>query len=267
MKLFFRKYGSGLPLIILHGLYGSSDNWISLAKSISDRFTIYLPDQRNHGQSPHSEVHDYKSMKEDLYELTRDLGLDRFFLAGHSMGGKTAMAFAMSWPEKLYGLLIGDISPFSSEGKDSAAYSVHSEILDSILSVDLEGKKSREEIEAILLHKISSPVVRGFIMKNLRRLPGDSFVWKLNVPVIKLNLGEMIGGIKPGKTDYREVSGFPVLFLKGENSDYISERDYAEIRTLFPGAEFVIIPGAGHWIHSDNPAAVRKSFLELTGGS
>ncbi|MBN2666572.1 MAG: alpha/beta fold hydrolase, partial [Bacteroidales bacterium] len=259
MKLFFRKYGSGLPLIILHGLYGSSDNWVSLAKSISDRFTVYLPDQRNHGQSPHSEVHDYKSMKEDLYELTVDLGLDRFFLAGHSMGGKTAMAFAMSWPEKLYGLLIGDISPVSSEVKDSAAYSVHSEILDSILSVDLEGKKSRDEIEAILSQKISSPVIRGFIMKNLRRLPGDSFAWKLNAPLLKRNLREIIGGIKPGKSDYGEVSGFPVLFLKGENSDYISESDYAEIRTLFPGAEFVTIPGAGHWIHSDNPGAVRKS--------
>ncbi|MFZ2340105.1 MAG: alpha/beta fold hydrolase [Bacteroidales bacterium] len=267
MKLFFRKYGSGPPLIILHGLYGSSDNWVTLAKSISDRFTVYLPDQRNHGQSPHSEVHDYKSMKEDLYELTLDLGLEKFFLAGHSMGGRTAMAFAMSWPEKLYGLLVGDISPVSSGEKYSAAYSFQSEILDSILSVDLEGLKSRKDIEAILSQKIISPGVRGFIMKNLRRLQEDSFVWKLNAPVLKRNLGEIIRGIKPGKSDYREISGFPVLFLKGENSDYISEIDYPEIRTLFPGAEFITIPGAGHWIHSDNPEAVRKSFLELTGGN
>lgn len=267
MKLFFRKYGSGPPLVILHGLYGSSDNWVSLAKSISDRFTVYLPDQRNHGQSPHSDVHDFKSMKEDLYELTEDLGLKRFFLAGHSMGGKTAIAFAMSWPEKLYGLIVVDISPVSSEEKDSAAFSVHSEILDSILSVDLEGKTSREDIEAVLSQKISSPGVRGFIMKNLKRLPENSFAWKLNVPVLKKNLGEIIRGIKPGKSDFREVSGFPVLFLKGENSDYISERDYAEIRKMFPGAEFVIIPGAGHWIHSDNPEAVIKAFLQLAGDS
>jgi pimeloyl-ACP methyl ester carboxylesterase len=164
MKLFFRKYGSGPPLIILHGLYGSSDNWVSLAKSISDRFTVYLPDQRNHGQSPHNEIHDYKSMKEDLYELTQDLGLEKFFLAGHSMGGRTAMAFAMSWPEKLYGLVVGDIAPVSSDKKYSAAFSSQSEILDAILSVDLEGKKSREEIEIILSQKISSPGVRGFIM-------------------------------------------------------------------------------------------------------
>jgi len=267
MKLFFRKYGSGPPLIILHGLYGSSDNWVSLAKSISDRFTVYLPDQRNHGQSPHNDVHDYRSMKEDLYELTQDLGLEKFFLAGHSMGGRTAMAFALSWPEKLYGLIVGDIPPVSTNEKYSAAYSAHSEILDSILSVDLKGKKSREEIEAILSQKISSPGVRGFIMKNLRRLPEDSFAWKLNVPVLKLSLGEIIRGIKLGKSDYREVSGFPVLFLKGENSDYIAESDYSGIRTLFPGAEFVTIPGAGHWIHSDNPEAVRKSFLELTGNN
>lgn len=82
MKLFFRKYGSGPPLIILHGLYGSSDNWVSFAKSISDRFTVYLPDQRNHGQSPHSDIHDYTSMKEDLFDMAEELRLDRFFLAG-----------------------------------------------------------------------------------------------------------------------------------------------------------------------------------------
>ena len=267
MKLFFRKYGSGPPLIILHGLYGSSDNWVSLAKSISDIFTVYIPDQRNHGQSPHSAVHDYKSMKEDLYELAHDLGLEKFFLAGHSMGGRTAMAFAMSWPEKLYGLLVGDISPVSSGEKYLAAYRFHSEIIDSILSVDLKGKRSREEIEASLSQKITSPGVRGFIMKNLRRLQEDSFAWKLNAPVLKQYLGEIISGIKPGKSDYREISGFPVLFLKGENSDYITEGDDTDLRTLFPGVEFVIIPGAGHWIHSDNPEAVKRSFLELSGNS
>src|SRR5512133_2376601 len=112
MKLFCRKYGNGPPLIILHGLFGSSDNWVTIAKNLSDSFTVYLPDQRNHGQSPHSDVHDYDSMRDDLFELVNDLSLKKFFLAGHSMGGKTAISFALKWPEMLNGLLIADISPF-----------------------------------------------------------------------------------------------------------------------------------------------------------
>ena len=111
MKLFFRKYGNGPPLVILHGLYGSSDNWVTIAKILSDSFTVYLPDQRNHGQSPHSDIHDYDSMRDDLLEFVRDQSINKFFLAGHSMGGKTAIAFALKWPEMLNGLLIADISP------------------------------------------------------------------------------------------------------------------------------------------------------------
>ena len=263
MKLFFRKYGSGPPLIILHGLYGSSDNWVSFAKSISDGFTVYLPDQRNHGQSPHSDVHDYTSMKEDLFEMAEELGLDRFFLAGHSMGGRTAMAFALSWPERLCGLVIIDITPLSSDEKYTEAYLAHSRILDSMLSLKLEELKSRDEIDAMLSQTIDSESTRGFIMKNLRRLPGDKFAWKLNVPVLKDKLKEITRGIEPGKSDFREVSGFPVIILKGEDSAYISPEDYPAIMKLFPEAEFEIIPGSGHWIHADNPEALRKSFLRL----
>lgn len=263
MKLFFRKYGDGPPLIILHGLYGSSDNWVSLAKSISDRFTVYLPDQRNHGQSPHSDVHDYESMKADLYELVEELGPGRFFLAGHSMGGRTAMAFAINWPEKLYGLAIGDVTPRSSDEKFFEAYSAHTKILDSVLSVDLEQLKSRNEIEAVLAQTIDSENIRGFIMKNLRRNSDETFAWKLNVPVLRRNLKEIIRGLEPRNFENAELRGFPVIFLKGENSDYISEEDFSDIRRLFPGAEFDVIPGAGHWIHADNPEAVRNSFLRL----
>ena len=92
MKLFYRKYGNGPPLIILHGLFGSSDNWVTIAKMLSESFTVYLPDQRNHGQSAHSEIHDYFSMRDDLYRTGKNLKLKKFFLAGHSMGGKTAIA-------------------------------------------------------------------------------------------------------------------------------------------------------------------------------
>ena len=115
MKLFYRKFGKGPPLIILHGLYGSSDNWVTIARSLSECYTVYLPDQRNHGQSPHTNIHDYDSMRDDLFELTSDLKFKKIFLAGHSMGGKTAISFAVKWPEMINGLLIADISPFINE--------------------------------------------------------------------------------------------------------------------------------------------------------
>ena len=263
MKLFYRKYGSGLPLIILHGLYGSSDNWVSIAKSISDRFTVFLPDQRNHGHSPHSPVHDYDSMTEDLFELVNDLKLKKFFLAGHSMGGKTAVNFALIWPERLYGLLVADISPMVADGSNTIAYNQHSEILDSILSVDLSGIRSREEVELLLKTRIQSETTRGFIMKNLKRESDNSFSWKLNASALMENLPGIMEGIEPFDLEIREISGFPVFFLKGEYSEYLPVSDFIHIRKIFPAAEFIIIPRSGHWVHSDNPEEVKKCLLKF----
>jgi pimeloyl-ACP methyl ester carboxylesterase len=263
MKLFYRKYGSGPPLIILHGLYGSSDNWISIAKSISDRFTVFLPDQRNHGLSPHSDIHDYDSMKEDLYELVMDLGLNRFFLAGHSMGGKTAVSFALDWAEKLYGMVIADISPFAEKIRFQEEFNHNFQILNSLLNLKLSGVTSRSDIESQLITMTGSEKVRGLMMKNLRREPDNSFSLKINASSLLRNLDRIHDPVITGTTDKKEITGFPVLFLKGENSDYIPESDFASISQVFPAAEFIVIPGAGHWIHSDNPEAVRQCFLKL----
>jgi len=263
MKLFYRKYGSGPPIIILHGLYGSSDNWVSIAKSISGKFTVFLPDQRNHGRSPHSPVHDYNSMTEDLFELAKDLKLQKFFLAGHSMGGKTAVNFAITWPEKLYGLLVADISPMVRQGSSSIEYNRHSEILDSILSQNLSGIKSRDEVESFLKTTIQSEATIGLIMKNLKRESDNLFSWKLNASALRENLHRIMEGIDPGDMELREISGFPVIFLKGEYSEYLPKKDFIQIRKIFPAAEFIIIPGSGHWVHSDNPEDVKKSLLRF----
>ena len=263
MKLFCRKYGSGPPLIILHGLYGSSDNWVSVAKSLSSRFTVYLPDQRNHGQSPHNPVHDYDSMKNDLYDLAGELKLQKFFLAGHSMGGKTAVNFALTWPDKLYGLLVADISPFVSEYGNPVSYAHHKNILDSILSIDFKSARTREVVEKLLSRTIDSDITRGFILKNLKRESDNSFSWKLNASALLENLGRIMEGIEPGDNYSEELSGFPVFFLKGEYSDYLPESDFPKIRRIFPAADFIIIPGSGHWIHADNPEAVRECLLRF----
>jgi len=263
MKLFYRKYGEGPPLVILHGLYGSSDNWVTLAKKLGDSFTVYLPDQRNHGQSPHSEIHDYDSMRDDLHEMVNDLAFKKFFLAGHSMGGKTAISFALKWPEMLNGLLIADISPFTYETDGHSAYNQHSGILNAILSIDLNKISNRNEAEKLLSEKIPSEKERGLILKNLQRTNEDRFVWKLNAQSLLKNLDNIMSGIKRQKDFNQQITGFPVIFLKGGNSDYIPECDFRDIRHVFPASDIIEIPGAGHWIQVDKPDEVVKNIKKL----
>jgi esterase len=266
MKLFYRKYGNGPPLMILHGLYGSSDNWVSIARNISKSFTVYLPDLRNHGQSPHSDHHDYESLSKDIYEFAEDLHLDKFFLAGHSMGGKAAIKFAMSWPEKVAGLVIIDISPFPASDPDRSFYKQHKKILDIILSTDVSHISTRSEAETLLAAKIDSEEIRGFILKNLQRTSDNSFIWKLDAHSLLKNLNNIMDGIQRPTVETFPVTGFPVIFLKGEDSDYIPESDFSDIKRIFPAAEIIIIKDAGHWIHTDRPDEIEKSMLSLLNG-
>jgi esterase len=263
MKLFYRKYGEGPPLIILHGLYGSSDNWVTIAKSLGNSFTVYLPDQRNHGQSPHNNIHDYDSMRDDLFELAGDLKLKKFFLAGHSMGGKTAISFALKWPEMIYGLLIADISPFVNETTIHSAYNQHLTILKALLAMDLSRISTRAEAEAILLEKIPEAKLRGFILKNLQRTTGNNFTLKINASSLLNNLDKIMEGIDRRVLVSHQITGFPVIFLKGENSDYLPSGDFRDIQKVFPAAEFINVANAGHWIHSDRPEEVAKNLKKL----
>jgi esterase len=263
MKLFYKRFGNGPPLIILHGLYGSSDNWVTIARNISDSFTVYLPDQRNHGQSQHSDLHDYNSMRDDLFELVTDLRLRKFFLAGHSMGGKTAMAFALKWPELINGLVVMDISPFTNENTKLTVLNQHITILKTILSVDLKSVKSRSEAEKLLRAKISSEKVRGLILKNLQRNTGDTFSWRLNAASLLANLDKIMAAIDIEEAYPHPVTGFPVIFLKGSCSNYLSATDIAKIRKIFPSSEFIVIHGAGHWIHAEKPDEVIQNLRRL----
>ena len=266
MKLFHRKYGDGPPLIILHGLFGSSDNWSTIAKHLSDTFMVILPDQRNHGKSPHSDIHDYDSMRDDLHELIESLGINKFFLAGHSMGGKTAIAYALKWPEMLNGLLVADISPFKGGSGNRAEYTKHSNILKSMLSLDLSQISSREEAEKALTSSGLAPNLTGFILKNLHRTSEKHFDWKINAPALLKNLDRIMEPIDRQNAYNYQVTGFPVIFLKGDGSDYLPDEDFADIRKIFPAAEFVEIENAGHWIHADNPGEVIANMRKMLNG-
>jgi len=263
MKIFFRRYGEGPPFVILHGLYGSSDNWVSIAKKISGRFTVFLPDLRNHGNSPHSDIHDYESMSSDLLEFAADQGLKSFFLAGHSMGGKTAVRFALKNPETINGLIVGDISPFRTKTGNDGSFEQHLEILKILTETDISKARSRAEIEDQFEGTIISGRTMGLILKNIKRNDDGSFSWKINNKALLVNIERILDSVIYPSEHFDPVTGFPVIFLSGENSDYLPSSDYQNILKFFPAAEFRIIKNAGHWLHVDNPEEVTEVLLSL----
>lgn len=268
MKLFFRKFGEGAPIIILHGLYGSSDNWVTIGRALSEHFEVWLVDQRNHGKSPHSLEHSYQDMQEDLREFMDDQQIGKAILIGHSMGGKTVMQFAIENPDRVSHLIVLDIAPksylFSLDIESDTLN--HKKIMESMLSVDFKGIEQRHELDDLLSKKIRSQRIRQFILKNVKRGDDKSFGWRLNIEALYSNLNEILDGVAiTGQGLGEEITGFSVLFVKGGNSDYISIEDKERIQDLFPYAEFETINNAGHWLHAEQPEEllkVLKGFID-----
>ena len=264
MELFFRKYGeAGPPLVIVHGLYGSSDNWVSIARELSGRFEVYMVDQRNHGQSPHSAVHDYPSMRGDLREFMDLHSINRAILVGHSMGGKTVMSFAEAWPERVQALVSVDIAPKSYRNLALASRTAanHSNMIDAMIKLDLSKIRSREEADRALALSIGSERIRSFLLKNLRRERRGAFSWRINLEAISGNLEAIFEGMDRESIAARGgITGFPALFISGGASEYIRVADHQAIRDIFPAAEIVTIPGAGHWVHVEQPALLVKNL-------
>jgi pimeloyl-ACP methyl ester carboxylesterase len=262
MKLFFQKIGQEPSLIILHGLYGSSDNWITVARRLASRYTIYLVDLRNHGRSPHHPDHTYPLMATDIEELMASESIDKAYILGHSMGGKTAMLFAALHPERVSGLIIVDIAPggYTNLSQYSPQVIAHLNIVNTMLSVDFSKLTSRAKIENDLAKTITDTDIRRFIMKNVQRNANNSFGWKLNIDAIHRALPGIMGPIPLEKImGGQALKGFPILFIKGEYSDYITPDQIPMIRQYFPEAEIKTIPSAGHWVHAEQP----KQFIKV----
>jgi pimeloyl-ACP methyl ester carboxylesterase len=262
MELFYRKMGSGPPLIIIHGLYGSSDNWLRIGKALADSYTVYLVDQRNHGQSPHTDIHDYPSMRDDLLEFMDRHAIPKAILVGHSMGGKTAVFLSESHPEKIEALIVIDIAP-TAYGPESIGRQTetHKMIMDAMMGVNFNRAKSREDIDTQLAGSIPSQRIRSFLLKNVFRNKDNKLQWKLNVPVLHESLNDVLGGLDPAR--YRggeEIAGFPVLFIRGAKSEYISDDDILDIQQIFPMARVTTLPNAGHWLHVEQPALLVKTI-------
>ncbi len=261
MHLFFRVEGTGFPVVIIHGLYGSSDNWLSVAKKLSSRYHVYLIDQRNHGRSPNSEEHSYEAMKNDLAEFFDQQKIEKAIVLGHSMGGKTAMCFAADYPERIEKLIVVDIAPKDYFLlNDESQYYLHTNILRAMLEIDFSKIETRKQVADFLNQRIDGTQIVQFLLKNVHRNKGTHrFEWRLNVPVIYENLDEIIKGVSARQFDDRlPIYNYPVLFIKGAQSNYIAPEDFASIHRIYPEAEIVEIPDAGHWLHAEQP----KLFME-----
>ena len=251
MKLHYKKLGeTGKPLFILHGLFGSSDNWQTLAKKLSDNHTVYIVDQRNHGRSPHSIEFNYDLMVADFAELIDDLGLENINLIGHSMGGKTAIGFAAEYPELINKLIVVDIS--------HKQYPMHhDQIIDGLKSIDLDVIKTRGNADKQLNKFIENFSVRQFLLKNLYWESKGKLGWRINVPVLSNRIEQIIEEI------YFSEIEIPTLFIRGQLSDYILESDFEDLNNKFPNHKMVTVENAGHWVHAEAPELFYNTVIEF----
>lgn len=238
------------PLLIAHGLFGSARNWGAIARRMADDRQVISVDMRNHGNSFRSDTNGYLDMAGDLAKVVAAGGMP-VDVIGHSMGGKAAMVLALTRPDLVNRLIVGDISP--------VAYA-HSQmhLVQAMAGMDLAGLTSRGEADRRLALTVDDPGVRAFLLQSLD-LKGDSPRWRLNLSVLEREMPQIMG--------WPAVDGTftgPVLILSGGDSDYVKPEHRVDIKQLFPNASFAKIPGAGHWLHADKPRefeAVLRNFL------
>jgi pimeloyl-ACP methyl ester carboxylesterase len=247
MQLHYRELGQGAPLLIMHGLFGTSDNWQTLARRWADAgHRVLVVDLRNHGRSPHASEHTYELMSNDVLELFDSLQLQDVTLLGHSMGGKVAMRFALDHSERLARLVVVDIAPGFSDMRHQ------DEVLAGLHAVNLGALQSRQQADEALAQHIPQPDVRQFLLKNLYRREDNSFAWRQNLEAITANLADIGSEITSSEPFLK-----PALFIRGGLSDYITTEDRLySIPALFPNSQVETIPDTGHWVHAQAPDKV-----------
>ncbi|MCU7959702.1 MAG: alpha/beta fold hydrolase [gamma proteobacterium symbiont of Bathyaustriella thionipta] len=250
MELFVREYGTDSgkpPLLLLHGLFGSSANWMGIARKLEKDFQLLVPDLRNHGRSAHNADVSYQALADDLHELLDHYAIEQAVLVGHSMGGKAAMQFALRFPQRVAALVVVDIAPVAySHGFDG----IHA----AFDSLDLDSLDKREDALAVLEERLGSALIAGYLLQNLQRLD-HQWHWRLNLSALKAGADEISGF---DVAAHAEFSG-PCLFITGEQSDYVSPDDYQTIQRLFPAAHMQALADAGHWVYFEQPDA----FLQV----
>jgi esterase len=250
MKLHYRELGEGKPFVILHGLFGFSDNWQTHAKKIAEYYRVILVDLRNHGHSDWSDDFSYELMVADVKELFDDLQLNHVCLMGHSMGGKVSMMFAQQYPDLLQKLIIVDMGV--------KAYPPHHQtIFEAMLTMDLSLIQTRSEAEQHLSKYIDSEGIKQFLLKNLYWIEKGRLAWRMNLPVLHRKMNGILTGLE------EQECFVNTLFIRGKQSNYILDEDIDAIENLFPDSEIVTIENAGHWVHAEQPAEFIESVLSF----
>lgn len=238
-------------VILIHGLFGDRDNLKSLARELESSFYCVMVDARNHGDSPQTDSMSYREMAADIIATCDHLGLDQVALVGHSLGGKMAMQVALDYPDRIERAVFADIAPVNYGG-------THDDILAALDNLDLSSVTSRGDADKALAKSISATGVRQFLLKNLRKTD-DGYQWRLNLPALINNYPSIAGTIGSGHYDK------PVLFIKGGNSDYLTNDHRDAIAERFSQADVKIIEGTGHWLHAEKPRIFNrlvKQFLQ-----
>ncbi len=251
MDLHFQTYGAGEPLIILHGLFGSLQNWHNVALQLGSEFHVYALDQRNHGRSPHDTRMDYPTMAEDLREFFERQSVAPAHLLGHSMGGKTAMQFTLSNPERVRSLISVDVAPVSYPPR-------HAHILAALTALHPEQFATRKQMEDALARELPDLATRRFLLKNVVRGNPGQFHWQFALNEISQNYDRLCEGITASRQ-----SQCPALFVRGCNSDYLLPEHWPAIQKLFPRAQLVELPHAGHWVQAENPSGLLRAIREF----
>jgi pimeloyl-ACP methyl ester carboxylesterase len=240
-KLHTTILGKGAPLLILHGFLGMSDNWKTLGTKLAENFQVHLIDQRNHGRSFHSDEFDNELLVEDLHNYISNNNLQKVNLLGHSMGGKVAMLFAVTYPDLVDKLIVADISP--------RAYKPHhQQILAALNAVNFQIQNTRKKVEEILEVYIQDVGILQFLLKNVYWKNKGELDFRFNLNSLTENYNE-VGEALPSFTEFNGDT----LFLKGEKSDYITENDKPLIKAHFENAQIITVKNAGHWLHAENP--------------
>lgn len=245
--------GAGQPFLILHGYFGMSDNWKTLGNKFAKNYEVHLIDQRNHGRSFHADEFDYELLVEDLYAYIQHHNLKNIILLGHSMGGKVAMLFAVTYPEIVDKLIIADISPKYYEPH-------HQPVLAALNSVNFSLHNMRNKVEEVLRIYMKDEGVLQFMLKNVYRKNKESLAFRFNLHSLTEHNSE-VGEPLPSFTHFDGET----LFLKGENSNYITSEDTPLISAHFANAKIVTVKNAGHWLHAENPTQFYTDIIAFLG--
>lgn len=251
MLLNYVQSGQGPHVILIHGLFGSLENLNSIAKPLSENFTVTNIDLRNHGKSFHSKTMSYADMANDVQALMSHLNIAKAHIIGHSMGGKVAMQVALNAPEMISRLVVLDIAPVSYN-------SSHDEIFKALNKVAKHELNERKAADTLMQEHINELGVRQFLLKSFAKDDTGRFVWRFNLPVLEQEYKHILSGIKANDSYLCDT-----LFVKGNDSDYILASHRSAIMNLFPKAQAKVINGAGHWLHAQKPEAVNKVIKDF----